>query len=74
MTRAMLPQLEGHAGGVWGCAVDPQGRWIVSASKDETLRVWDAETGAMLRQLEGHTKTVWVRGGPAGALDRFGVE
>jgi WD40 repeat protein len=33
------------------CAVDPQGRWIVSASVDETLRVWDAETGAFLARF-----------------------
>ena len=55
----MLRRLEGHTIAVWGCAVDPQGRWIVSASADKTLRVWDAETGAMLRQLEGHTEGVY---------------
>jgi len=56
-TRHML---KGHTDWVRGCAVDPQGRWIVSASDDETLRVWDAETGAVLRVLEGHTG--WVTG------------
>ena len=51
--------LKGHTSDVWGCAVDPQGRWIVSASSDNTLRVWEAETGALLRVLEGHTGTVF---------------
>ena len=50
--------LKGHTDWVRGCAVDPKGRWIVSASNDKTLRVWDAETGALLRVLEGHTGTV----------------
>ena len=29
-----------------GCAVSPDGTWIVSASDDGTLRIWDAATGA----------------------------
>lgn len=50
--------LKGHTDYVRPCTVDLQGQWIVSASKDETLRVWDAETGALLRVLEGHTGEV----------------
>jgi len=43
--------LEGHTDWVRGCAVDPQGRWIVSASDDKTLRVWEAATGRCLAVL-----------------------
>ena len=38
--------LDGHTGPVLGCAVAPDGTWIVSASSDGTLRIWDAATGA----------------------------
>jgi WD40 repeat protein len=33
---------------VWGCAWSPDGRHIVSASLDGTLRTWDASTGVEL--------------------------
>ena len=44
---------------VYGCAVSPDGARIVSASIDETLKLWDAATGAELRTLSGHTDGVW---------------
>ena len=36
--------LQGHTDGVSGCAVSPDGACIVSASYDNTLKVWDAGT------------------------------
>jgi hypothetical protein len=38
--------LSGHTDSVTNCAVSPNGQWIVSASRDKTLKVWDAATGA----------------------------
>ncbi|MGD2205177.1 MAG: BTAD domain-containing putative transcriptional regulator [Anaerolineae bacterium] len=32
---------------------------IFAASTDNTLRVWDLETGRELRRLEGHTDKIW---------------
>jgi len=43
-----------HAGGILAVAVTPDGRRVVSASKDWTLKVWDLETGEMLHTLRGH--------------------
>jgi WD40 repeat protein len=41
-------------GGVPAIAFSPDGRQLVSVSKDRTVRVWDAVTGSPLRTLFGH--------------------
>lgn len=48
----------GHEGRVWSVAVHPNGKWIASASDDDTIRLWQIETGQCLR-LKGHTD--WIR-------------
>ena len=48
----------GHTAAVWACAVSADGRFIASASSDQTVRVWDAKTGEQLASLNGHTATV----------------
>ncbi|MGH9754228.1 MAG: NB-ARC domain-containing protein [Blastocatellia bacterium] len=45
---ALIRTLEGHAYSVRGCAFSPDGKLIVSASSDRTLKVWDAQTGQTL--------------------------
>jgi hypothetical protein len=50
--------LKGHASGVDLVAFSPDGSRIASASKDQTLRVWDAATGQEVRTLTGHSGTV----------------
>jgi hypothetical protein len=54
----LIRTLEGHSGYVRGCAFSPDGKLIVSASDDRTLKVWDSETGQSLRTLEGHSASV----------------
>ena len=46
--------LAGHGGPVLGVTFSPSGRWIASASADQTVRIWDANTGAQVKQLSGH--------------------
>jgi len=55
---ALIRTLAGHTGWVRGCAISPAGDTIVSASIDDTLKVWDAHTGEELRTLVGHTGVV----------------
>ena len=39
-------------------AVFSDGRRVVSASRDKTLKVWDVETGECVATLEGHSDSV----------------
>jgi WD40 repeat protein len=50
--------LEGHTDCVNSVAFSPDGRRLASASYDETLRIWDAETGVLQQTLKGHTDSV----------------
>jgi hypothetical protein len=57
-SSAIERSLVGHASYVSACAVTPDGRRMVSASGDRTLKVWDLGIGALLVTLTGHTN--WV--------------
>jgi len=37
----------------------PDGKRVVSGSDDNSVRIWDAESGEQLRQLDGHGSSVW---------------
>ena len=51
--------LQGHTGGVMSAEFSPDGTRVVTASSDNTARLWDAVTGAALAVLQGHTGSVW---------------
>jgi WD40 repeat protein len=51
--------VQGHTSWVYSVAFSPDGKRIVSGSGDNTVRVWDAETGeAVHTPLQGHTRGV----------------
>ena len=52
-------ELKGHTGGVNFAAYSPDGKQVVTASKDKTSRIWDAESGRELLKLEGHTEEIF---------------
>ena len=52
--------LKGHNGSVWGVAVTPDGKTVVSGSADKTVKVWDLETGHCRATFKDHTD--FVRG------------
>ena len=47
--------MEGHSHYVWSVAYSPDGTKIVSGSYDNTIKIWDANTGACLQTLTGHS-------------------
>ena len=55
---ASLQTLEGHTALVNSVAFSADGALLASGSDDDTVRLWDAATGAALHTLRGHT--AWV--------------
>jgi WD40 repeat protein len=50
-------------------AFSPDGRWLASASYDQSIRLWDTQSGAELTTLNGHSKKVqYVAFSPDGKL------
>ncbi len=54
-----LHTLEGHTGTVHGVAYSPDSRRLASAGADQTVRIWDAETGKEIQCLRGHRSEVF---------------
>jgi len=54
LLRHPLRSLQGHTGWMNGVSVTTDGNLAVSASADNTLRMWDLVTGQSLGTLDGH--------------------
>jgi hypothetical protein len=52
-------RFEGHTGEVWGVAISPDGRRLVSAGRDKTIRQWETATGKQLSCWEGCAGLFW---------------
>ncbi|MBE9212932.1 hypothetical protein IQ247_09560 [Plectonema cf. radiosum LEGE 06105] len=50
--------LGGHANWVNGVSFSPNGKMLASASSDNTVKLWNSETGKEIRTLTGHIKIV----------------
>ena len=54
-----LPRdLNGHSSSVHACAISPDGKFIVSGSSDNTIKIWDAAKAECILTLQGHTRLV----------------
>lgn len=50
-TGRLLRSISGHSGIVWALAKSPDGRYLLSAGDDQTLRIWDWRAGRLLVSL-----------------------
>ena len=57
LTKAQQPVLMlpiGHTASINDAAFDPLGRYIVTASNDRTVKMWDSKSGRLIADLSGH--------------------
>jgi len=54
----LLHTLRGHSEIIYGIAFSPDGKKIASASFDNTIKLWQSDTGKNIATLEGHSS--WV--------------
>jgi serine/threonine protein kinase/WD40 repeat protein len=59
-TGELLKQLAGHTASVLDLAFTRDGRHLISAGADQTIRFWDTSTWAETQVLRGHTHEVWA--------------
>ncbi|KAJ3124366.1 hypothetical protein HK098_001190 [Nowakowskiella sp. JEL0407] len=57
-TTNLVNTFKGHTREIRSMAISSDGKYIVSGSCDDTVKIWDFETGEELKTLVGHTH--WV--------------
>lgn len=58
--RGTLSILKGHSDEVDALAFSSDGKILLSASRDETIRLWDTTTYTIMHVLEGHSESVTI--------------
>lgn len=57
-TGKCIRTFEGHMDFVLSVALTPDGRWVMSGSKDRGVQFWDPHTGQAYLHLQGHRNSV----------------
>lgn len=68
-TGELIATLSGHKQPLTGIRVSPDGRWLITASMDESTRVWDARDGELVFVIDAAGRPGWS---PAGRLLALG--
>ena len=58
-TAQLKLTLEGHTDNVWSVVFSPDGKMLASGSWDQTVRLWNVNTGQLLHTLTEHTNEVY---------------
>ncbi len=62
----LLQTLSGHTDIIYGLAWSPDGKMLASSSADETICLWNADSGKLLRRLEYNSSVLDVTWSPDG--------
>ncbi|HRI68765.1 MAG TPA: CHAT domain-containing protein [Polyangium sp.] len=54
----LVRTFDAHRGGGHGLAISADGRFLVSAGADNTVKFWDWHTGQLIRTFSGHLRAV----------------
>lgn len=57
-TGGLVRQFKGHSQDIFRFAFSPDGEFVASGSRDQTIRVWHVASGEQVAILEGHTDRI----------------
>jgi WD40 repeat protein len=62
---------QGHANAIMALAISPDRQYLATGNEDQTVKLWQMETGKVTHTLRGHTNRVWsVAFSPAPSTER----
>jgi serine/threonine protein kinase len=56
--RPCLHNLAGHSSWIMAVAISPDNQTLISGSMDDTIRIWNLQSGELLNTITGHTKVI----------------
>ena len=65
-TGKKIYEFIGHTGDMWGIASSPDSRFLVSGSSDQTVKLWEIDSGRLLLTIFQGTDNEWVTWKPEG--------
>jgi WD40 repeat protein len=55
----LIAELPGHTANIWKLCFSPDGRYLASASSDQSIRIWEVSTARLYASLRGHGDEAW---------------
>jgi WD40 repeat protein len=69
VTWKCVHTIKGHSNGVYSVAISPDGQTLASCGEDNTVKIWNLNTGELLRTIPGHSDEIYsVTFSPNGQL------